>query len=162
MKAHMRACGRVLTVNDLIVAGNLDTSGADTECWLWKRGKWDPTSYGYYLGKLAHRLMFEVAYEPIPAGMNVCHTCDVKRCVNPAHLWAGTQAQNVQDAFNKGRASSPLWSQEWRDKQRKSMPRGDAHWTRRAPEKTAKAVEAMRQANANRLAAPAVTAPSIR
>lgn len=162
MKAHVRACGRVLTVDDLVAAGNLDTSGTETECWLWRRGKYDPDVYGYYLGKGAHRLMYEVVHGSIPAGMNVCHSCDVKRCVNPKHLWAGTQAENVRDAFSKGRAASPLWKQEWRDKQKASMPCGDQHWTRRHPEKTAKQIEAMRLANSNRLAATAVNISSSR
>lgn len=40
---------------------------------------------------------------PVPPGMVVCHSCDVKNCVNPDHLWAGTQKQNLEDMRAKGR-----------------------------------------------------------
>ncbi len=39
----------------------------------------------------------------IPNGLVVCHTCDVRNCVRPDHLWLGTQMENVQDSIKKGR-----------------------------------------------------------
>lgn len=82
-------------------------------CWLWignKRNK-NRDSYGVmsFLGKKVdtHRIAYILFKGSIPDGMYVCHTCDVKLCVNPDHLWLGTQQQNMQDAKKKGRLVIP-------------------------------------------------------
>lgn len=75
-------------------------------CWLWTGG----TSHKGYgrmsmsgKRKAAHRIAYEFTYGPIPDGLNVCHKCDVTDCVNPEHLFLGTQMDNVQDMRSKGR-----------------------------------------------------------
>ena len=52
----------------------------------------------------AHRVSYEIFKGKIPEGLFVCHSCDVKRCVNPDHLWVGTQQDNMMDHLKKGLA----------------------------------------------------------
>jgi hypothetical protein len=52
---------------------------------------------------LAHRASWQIHYGPIPTGAIVCHSCDNPKCVNPIHLWIGTQRDNLLDAIKKGR-----------------------------------------------------------
>lgn len=77
-------------------------------CWLWhgpalRRGYGRIRVSGRNL--LAHRLAYELHCEPVPAGMNVLHKCDTPSCVNPAHLFVGTQRDNVHDMRAKHRGS---------------------------------------------------------
>lgn len=80
-------------------------------CWVWTGTK-NKAGYGvlYPQGKpkrkLAHRVSWEFVYGPIKGGLYVCHTCDNPPCVNPSHLFLGTQADNVRDCINKGRLGS--------------------------------------------------------
>ena len=75
-------------------------------CHLWTASLLN-NGYGCFrLGertRRAHRVAFELYVGPIPEGMRVLHKCDVPSCVNPAHLFLGTQADNVVDKCEKGR-----------------------------------------------------------
>ena len=100
-----RPCYRAQRVREANVSfwAGLDRSG---DCWIWTRERY-PSGYGVLtragLRVKAHRLAWELTYGPTPDGLLVLHHCDNPPCVRPAHLFLGTQADNVRDMDAKGR-----------------------------------------------------------
>lgn len=74
--------------------------------WTSGRNRW---GYGLFHAdgrmQAAHRWAFEQAHGKQPLGIDICHTCDVRHCVNLQHLFPGTRKENMQDAVRKGRTS---------------------------------------------------------
>lgn len=84
----------------------------------------------------AHRLAWTQAHGPIPEGMDICHKCDNRRCINVEHLFVGTRLDNMRDAASKGRISRG-------DKHSASVPKGEANHMAKL---TKEAVEEIRSA----------------
>ena len=79
-------------------------------CWLWEAYK-NHDGYGRFWlngrSVTASRFSYALAHGQIPDGLAVCHRCDTPACVNPNHLFLGTQSENIRDAFQKGRKVIP-------------------------------------------------------
>jgi hypothetical protein len=84
--------------------------GADGECWLWTGSLWGG-GYGQFWDGAdtvpAHVYSFKLSGQDLPRGLLVCHRCDVRNCVNPDHLFAGTYGDNNRDTRDKGRRFQP-------------------------------------------------------
>lgn len=105
------------------------TIGDDDECWPFTGSNRGHGYGGYQVGRRwrsAHSVALELTLgRPLGLGMIACHTCDFRKCCNPAHLWEGTHKDNHQDKSAKGR----WYGGEWNDARRKKT--GDAHRARK-------------------------------
>lgn len=80
-------------------------------CWLWQ-GAVKDTGYGVLQRGArgeglvrAHVAAWEVTHGPVPAGLDVCHSCDVRTCCRPDHLFVGSRLVNMRDAKHKDRVA---------------------------------------------------------
>lgn len=91
------------------LANGLDDAPEDG-CWEWQRTR-SRDGYGTLTingrAAYAHRLAYELSKGAIPDGMDVMHSCDNPRCINPDHLSAGTRNQNMADCHARGRSRIP-------------------------------------------------------
>lgn len=84
---------------------------SESGCWLWQRAK---QGRGYGVLQVgtktmqAHRFAYQELVEPIPAGLFVLHRCDQPLCVNPQHLYLGTDKENLADQYARNRRPRKL------------------------------------------------------
>jgi len=82
-----------------------------TGCWLWMMFTGTHSGHGRVSvinkGMYVHRYVWELVHGPILSGLQVQHHCDVPSCCNPAHLYLGTQQQNITDRDRRGRQIAP-------------------------------------------------------
>lgn len=89
--------------------------GAENECWLWQAGVHKASGYGHFKHQgqcyKAHRVAYALTFGGMEwttgrrgsRGLLVLHKCDNRRCVNPSHLFLGSQMDNMRDCSWKGR-----------------------------------------------------------
>lgn len=125
-KKNCKSCGKeYVSKSDgcsltcrIIIAVKKNENG----CWEWQKSC-NARGYGQMniqgKNKEMHRISYRVFNGPIPKGMNVLHKCDNRKCVNPDHLFLGTQKENIQDCINKGRFK--IGGNQWKKRKIGSM-----------------------------------------
>ena len=116
-------------------------------CIEWMAGKFTE-GYGQFCihrrSFMSHRVAYFLATGVDPRDLCVCHTCDNPPCVNPDHLFLGTNADNMRDKIAKGRANNPSGHRHGSRTCPGCMPSGDQHYARINPE-----IRARGEKNAN-------------
>jgi hypothetical protein len=101
-RGHSKSCGHSQKLEDKFLSHIEKTD----YCWNWK-GAISSHGYGSFIvdkkNKMPHRISYELFKGQIPEGLYVCHSCDNIKCVNPDHLFVGTQKDNMKDCINKKR-----------------------------------------------------------
>jgi len=91
-----------------------------TGCWNWSRAIEPQTGYGavkFFSKKMnTHRVVWILLYGKLDRHTYVCHHCDNRKCINPEHLFIGTQKDNMIDCSKKGRINSA-----------NNAPKGESH-----------------------------------
>lgn len=108
----------------------VDKSGGDDACWLWQASR---TTDGY--GRVgingtilyAHRVSWQIVHGAIPDGIFVCHHCDNPPCINPRHLFLGTNTDNVHDMLAKGRGNKASGARNGHATRPEKTLRGEAN-----------------------------------
>ena len=107
-------------IDDFIVFQLLSNYEIVDGCWIWVGrcfGNGYPRVSHYSQRASFHQRAHIASYQyhngPVADGLFVCHSCDNKRCINPNHLWLGTNQQNQIDAVQKG-VFKKIWTKEKR------------------------------------------------
>ena len=104
-RAARAARGPVSAMNDEDYIASRSEPDLNSGCWIWSLAHFN-NGYGAVSNRgerLAHRMSYRAFVGPIPDGAFVCHKCDTPSCVNPSHLFTGSQSENMRDMVRKGR-----------------------------------------------------------